>query len=575
MKADGLRNLERRLPFDDPNPEIRAQTAKVAGDLRLRESASQLQRLLSEVAHPRVQFHAAIALGKIGSQAAVPNLISLLESNSNKDPFLRHAAVMGLSGSASPSQLAQFKSSPSVSVRIGAINALRRRESDLVSAFLDDKNLSVIQEAVRAIHDDFSIPRALPRLAELLDRPDLPQDEAITRRAISANLRLGRAENGKRLLRFALDDDRPSAMRQEAIESLRVWNQRPYLDRVEGRARNLSPRDPNLGNRLIQDNAMALLSSADSKLTATITQAIRRNGLDVASDVLEKWFHDSNQESSIRVDALNLIYKKSPSKISEAIKVAMDSDIIPLRLAALGIEADSDEETFFSRHELLNDYSTIEQQLLVGLLGKKTNPRATSLILDYLAAFSSENLSAELNLDVASIAMEQTDQRIKSRWAVIANAASPKIEPMDYRFSVRGGNIENGKQVYESHVAAQCVRCHNAGGAGKQVGPVLAGIGVRVDRDYLMQAILEPSSVIASGYQTVSVELNDGEAYDGVVVSEDASELVLGLPIGGTTEIDKSQIHSRRASQVSSMPSMKGILTPHEVRDLIAYLASL
>jgi putative membrane-bound dehydrogenase-like protein len=575
MKADGLRGLEQQLPFNDPNPEIRAQTAKIAGDLRLRESVPQLQRLLSEIDQPRVQFHAAIALGKIGNQAAVPSLISLLETNSNKDPFLRHAAVMGLIGCASPSQLAQLKNSPSVSVRVGAINALRRGGSDLVSAFLNDKNLSVLQEAVRAIHDDFSIPRALPRLAELLDRSDLPQDEAITRRVISANLRLGRAENGKRLLRFALDDDRPSSMRQEAVESLRVWNQRPYLDRVEGRARNLGLRDPNLGNRLIQDNAMALLSSADSNLTATITQAIRRNGLDVASDVLERWLRDSKQEYSIRVDALNLIYKKSPSNISEAIKVAMDSDIIPLRMAALEIEADSDEEAFYTRHELLNDYSTVEQQLLVGLLEKKTNPRATSLILDYLAAFSSDSLPAELALDVASIARAQTDQRIRSSWTEIANAASPEIEPTDYRFSIHGGNLENGKQVYESHVAAQCVRCHNAGGAGKQVGPVLTGIGGRVDRDYLLQALLEPSSVIAPGYQTVSVELNDGEAYDGVVVSEDASALVLGLAIGGTTKIDKNEIHSRRASQVSAMPSMTGILTPHEVRDMIAYLASL
>lgn len=575
MKADWLSGLERQLPFSDSNPEIRAQTAKISGDLRLRASVPYLQRLLSEMAYPRIQFHSAIALGKIEAQEAVPDLVSLLEINSNRDPYLRHAAVMGLVGCATPSQLVQLNSSPSVAVRVGAINALRRVESDLVSLFLNDKNLSVLQEAVRAIHDDFSIPKALPRLAELLDRPNLPEDEAVTRRVISANLRLGRQEHGKRLLRYALDGDRPSSMRQEAVESLRVWNQRPYLDRVEGRARNLGPRNPNLGNRLIQDNAMALLSSADSNLTATITQAIRRNGLDVASDVLESWLRDSKQESSIRVDALTLLYKKSPSDISEAIKVALNSEIIPLRMAALKIEADSDEDAFFSRLANSSAYTFAEQQQLIGLLAKKTGPRATSLILDYLAAFSSGSLPAELALDVASMANQQTNQRIRSSWTQIANAASPKIEAMDYRFSIHGGSLENGRRVYETHIAAQCVRCHNAGGAGKQVGPVLTGIGSRVDREYLLQALLEPSSVIAPGFQTISVELNDGEAYDGVVVTETASELVLGLPIGGTTKIDKNQIHSRRASQVSAMPSMKGLMTPHEVRDLIAYLVSL
>jgi quinoprotein glucose dehydrogenase len=576
MRADGLQGLDQQLPFQDPNPEIRAQTAKLAGDLRLRKSAPLLQRLLTEVAHPRVQFHAAVALGKIQARESVPALISLLKTNGGKDPYLRHAAIMGLAGSASPSQLLQLKDAPSVAVQIGAINALRRLGSDLVAGFLGaNQHILVLKEAVRAIHDDFSIPRALPRLAEMLDLIDLPQDEAVIRRVISANLRLGGAEHGKRLLRFALDEDRPSSMRQEAVESLRVWNQRPYLDRVEGRARNLGPRDPNLGDRLIQDNAMALLSSADSKLTATITQAIRRNGLEVPSEVLENWLRDPEQDSSIRVDALSLLNKKAPSKISAAIEVAMSSEIVPLRLAALKIEADSNEGAYFSRHEGINSYSISEQQLLVGLLEGKTDPRATALLLDYLAAFSSGNLAAELALDVVTVAKQQTNQSIRSAWTKIVNAATPKVESTDYRFSLRGGTVKNGKQVYESHIAAQCVRCHNAGGTGKQVGPVLDGIGSRVDRDYLLQAILEPSLVIAPGYQTISVELNDGETYDGVVVSENESELVLGLPIGGTMEIDKAQIHSRSASQVSAMPSMKDIMTPQEVRDLIAYLASL
>ena len=573
MKADGLRQLERLLPFNDPNPEIRAQSAKIAGDLRIRGAATSLQRLLSVTRYPRVQFHAAIALGKIRAQVAVPSLVLLLENN--KDPYLRHAAVMGLSGCATPSQLLELKSAPSISVRIGAVNALRRLGSDVVASFLDDKNLSVVQEATRAIHDDFSILRALPSLAEQLARPDLPEDEAVSRRAISANLRLGRKEDGRRLLRYALDSSRPTSMRQEAVESLRVWNQTPFLDRVEGRARNLGPRDPELGNQLLQDHAMSLLASADRNLSATITQAIRRNGLDVATDVLEDWINDANHETSIRVDALKLLHKKSPIKISGAIKQALGSGVAPLRMAALEIEAETDEEAFLSRHAHLKDYSTREQQRLIGLLSSSTNSNATSLLIHYLTAFSSDNLSADLALDVISVASKRTEPAVKNSWMEIAKSASPPIEDVDYRFSIEGGDQERGKAVYDSHIAAQCVRCHNAGGLGKQVGPVLTGIGQRVDRDYLLQSLIEPSHVIANGFQTLSVELNDGEAYDGVIVSENASELVLGLPLGGTTKIDKSEIHSRRASEVSAMPSMKGILTPHEVRDLIAFLVSL
>ena len=48
---------------------------------------------------PRVRFFAAMALGKLGRSEAVGPLLELLRDNADKDPYLRHAAVMGLVGS--------------------------------------------------------------------------------------------------------------------------------------------------------------------------------------------------------------------------------------------------------------------------------------------------------------------------------------------------------------------------------------------------------------------------------------------------------------------------------------------
>lgn len=75
----------------DPDPEVRAQSAKVLGDARAAPAFEPLVRLLSDSA-PRLRFFAAISLGKLGRSEAVTPLLALLRDNADQDPYLRHAA---------------------------------------------------------------------------------------------------------------------------------------------------------------------------------------------------------------------------------------------------------------------------------------------------------------------------------------------------------------------------------------------------------------------------------------------------------------------------------------------------
>lgn len=580
MKGDGLADLALTLPFNDKDPEIRAQAAKVAGELNLSAATPWLIQMLTEEQSPRSQFHAGIALGKIQADEALSPLVSALSDNNDEDAYLRHAYVMGLAGCASQSDLAGLREHASSAVRVGAVLALRRLHSDRVLAFLHDSDRRVQREAVRAIHDDFSIPRAMPDLAALLDSSDLPAEEAIVRRSISANLRLGRPSTAQRLVRYALNANHPTPLRQEAVESLRVWNQRPYLDRVEGRARNLVPRDPQIANELLQKHALELLGSADDALSVTITQAIRRNGLEAPPTLLFRWLEDRRQEPAIRIEALRLIADKVSARLPEAITLAMASQTPSLRLAALEVEAEHSPASSLGRHNEITEYTIAERQELLRLLANTKGENAegdtaTALIETYVQSFGNQTLPETLRLDVVQLASRRSEPSVVRAWQRAARSYSPALESVDYRFSLVGGDVQRGKVVYETHVAAQCVRCHNAGGVGKQVGPVLDGIGSRVDAAYLLQSLLEPSAVIAPGFQTVSIETTDGESYDGVISAETDETITLALPIGGAQEVNKSDIHSRRASQLSSMPSMNGILTPFEIRDLVAFLGQL
>ena len=531
---------------------------------------------MGDTQYPRGRFHAAIAAGKIGVPSLYPSLLRLLEDTGYEDPYLRHAAVMGLTGCASPSMLEPLNEHASSTVRIGAINALRRLRSAHVAAFLDDSDLVVREEAARAIHDDFSIPDALPALARKVESLGGLTDEAFVRRVLNANLRLGRKVHASRLYAYARDTNHPVAMRQEAIECLSVWNERPYLDRVEGRARNLGPRDPVVGNQLLQQLALERLASSSGGLKDALTSALKRNGLEVNPELLWEWLRDEAQSINLRINALELLLERvSKKERIEAIRMALASEQSALRVAALRHEAQSDPDSIVRRHRGMSQQTLEEQQTLIRLLAAVQLDEAEKLGLTYLRELKEGTLRDDWALDVIHLAKGKNHSTLHQTWLEYSGQEIQNDPLGEYRFSAFGGDVKRGQDVYQNHIAAQCVRCHNAGGAGKQVGPELAGIGKRVDRSYLLESILNPSAAIAPGFQTISVETNEGESYDGVIVSENSSTLVLGLAVGGTQTIEKSAIHSRRASQVSAMPSMRDVLTPDEVRDLLAYLAAL
>ena len=575
MGGDEVGQLAARLPFADPDTEIRAQAAKVAGDLRLKESSHALRRLLRDGSSLRTQAYAATALGKLHDPAARDDLVDIAVQNAGADPFLRHALVMGLVGCGSSPALVALTQHTSEEARLVAVLALRRLKSPLVAEFLNDSSPQVVTEAVRAIHDDFSIVESLPGLATLDLSERFSENEPLFRRVLNANLRLGRPSNANRLAELAMNTALPSAIRGEAVECLRVWNGRPYLDRVEGRARHLGPRQAGLGDQLLETHALELLQGADQDLAQTVTRALRQNGLTIRQDILFRTLEDPRQSDELRSEALRLITQQTAVDAPRAIDFALKTSSPLLRLNALELESRINAAKSLSRFNQLADYSLLEQQLLISTLGESSTGNAIERLSSLLANWLRGTLADGLKLDVLQAAQQNKDSTVQAALEKVNRSLETPIGETDYRFSLEGGNRRRGQQVYETHVAAQCIRCHNAGGLGKQAGPVLNGIGSRVTRDYLLESLLTPSKVIAPGFQNVSIETNDGESYDGVITSEDNRTLTIALTAGGTKTLTKDSVFSRSASSVSAMPSMAGMINPFEMRDLVAYLSSL
>jgi quinoprotein glucose dehydrogenase len=212
--------------------EIRAQTAKVLGDAKAASAASSLVPLLSDTA-PRVRFFAAEALGRLAYKPAFPSIVQMLAADADTDVYLRHAGSAALASIGDGAAVAALAQHASRGVRLSAVVALRRMRDAGVARFLDDPDELVVVEAARAINDDGGIAGALPALARLLDTTR-STNEALLRRAISANLRLGTAAAAERLATFANSAAPPRAMATEAASALAVWTAPSILDRVDG-----------------------------------------------------------------------------------------------------------------------------------------------------------------------------------------------------------------------------------------------------------------------------------------------------------------------------------------------------
>jgi putative membrane-bound dehydrogenase-like protein len=95
--------------------------------------------------------------------------------------------------------------------------------------------------------------------------------------------------------------------------------------------------------------------------------------------------------------------------------------------------------------------------------------------------------------------------------------------------TVTEGNVAAGKTLFDTHLIAACIRCHQVGGQGGIVGPALDGIATRKDRDYIYKSLVDPGAELAETF----------------------------------------------TAEVSPMPPMGVLLKPQELEDVMAYLMTL
>ncbi len=123
---------------------------------------------------------------------------------------------------------------------------------------------------------------------------------------------------------------------------------------------------------------------------------------------------------------------------------------------------------------------------------------------------------------------------------------------------------------------AACFACHLINGAGRDFGPDLSKVATRLKPEQMLESLLQPSKVIAPGYQGVSLETKDGTVQAGFVVKETANDLSVKTATGQTVTVEKSTIAKQSNLPASFMAEgLVQSLTAREAADLLAFLNSL
>ncbi|WP_161602334.1 PVC-type heme-binding CxxCH protein [Tautonia marina] len=568
----------------DPSPHVRAQAARLisperfwSADIALgtQFNAIDANRALINALKdeaPRVRMQAAISLGKLGaSTKAVEPIVEMIRENGDADPYLRHAGVMGLLGTADDEALGKLAGDDSASVRLATLLVYRRQQNPDVARFLDDPEPRLVLEAARAINDA-PIDGAAAKLAALEVTPEMPLP--LLRRVLNANLKVGGPEGAGTLARIAVDGAMPEPIRAEALDILANWDDPSGRDRVVGLWRPLPSRPAAEAAEALRPVVAKLLRAGTDPIRMATARGVASLGISEAGPTLFDLFASDQIGSEARVEVIRAMEAIGDPRLVDVARRSTTDPEALVRTEGLRLLSGLDPDEALPILEAVLEQGTMpERQGAFETLGRMESERADRVLAFWLDRFLAGEVPGELQLELIEAAARREAEGVRDRLRQI-EASRPQDDPLaPYRETLVGGDARRGRRIFFERTEAQCQRCHTIDGQGGEVGPVLSDIGAKHDRTYILESIVAPDARIAEGFETLVVATTDGQILTGIVKEDTEDSMTLMDADGKTLTIAKAQIEERQRG-ISAMPvDLLKTLSKRDLRDLVEYLA--
>jgi len=161
---------------------------------------------------------------------------------------------------------------------------------------------------------------------------------------------------------------------------------------------------------------------------------------------------------------------------------------------------------------------------------------------------------------------------VQKHWGLVRTDRDPArqelIGRMRNELRISKGDPHSGRLVFRR----VCAQCHKMYGEGAEVGPDITRNG-RASFEQLLSNVFDPSLVIGSAYQALTVVTTTGKVITGLPIEDSPQRVVLKVQGDRQEVIPRADVEEQLTSTLSLMPEgLEKQLQSQELLDLFAWL---
>ncbi len=204
---------------------------------------------------------------------------------------------------------------------------------------------------------------------------------------------------------------------------------------------------------------------------------------------------------------------------------------------------------------------------------------------------SLETTSAAIEL-VSQLDQNKVESSARIRLLAEAQTSAPEIrnlftrfQPLEYQLQQNRslnvgnllalqGNADRGEKLFADKTI-QCINCHKVNNQGGEIGPALDDVGVRLKRDEILDAVLNPSRKIDPKFAAWTAVTSSGKVHSGLLVGRSETKVTLRTTKNENIMIARDDLEELVQQSTSLMPDrLVNDLTDQQIADLLQFLAT-